>query len=132
MHFGWVMVVWSQHGLIDFYNKKGIFSCAFYPFVQANEVSGSDTAYGKPVPQALKCQHITDGPSRVHAERLTIATQDFNHFHSTTLAGSVFSFLTGLGALREGVSLPFGRDIAILALFETIQEVERQAPLRLL
>ena len=97
-NFGGVIVFWDQHGLIDFHGKKGIYSRAFYPFVQANEVAGSNTAYGGPIPRARKCQHITE-----HAGRLTGATQDFNNFYSTTLAGSVFCLITGLGALREGV-----------------------------
>ena len=38
--------------------------------------------------------------------------QGINNFCSTALAGAVFGILTSLGALREGVSLPFSAGTA--------------------
>ena len=97
-NFNGVIVFWDQYGLLCFLGKKGIYSGAFYPVVQADGVAGSNTADVGPNLRARKCQHIAE-----FSGRLAGALQDFDNFYSTALAGLVFCFLTGLGALREGV-----------------------------
>ena len=144
---------WSQPDIMDLNGKKGIYSGAFYTCELAKGVgctpgrfltnsralsrrlylgepcwrpSGSNTVYVEPLPRACICQHSTE-----HANLPTGTSQDFNNFYSSALAGAVFDILTGLGALRAGVSSPLsGRSAPCLPSSAPSLEVERQAPLR--
>ena len=118
VNFGAFIVSRDLYGLIGFLGKKGIYSGASHPVVQANGVAGTYTAHGGPIPRARKCQHIT-----VHAGMLTCATQDFGNFYSAELAGRSSASSLVWGPLGKGsctISWGFLGDLSLLGTFLTV------------
>ena len=113
---------WSQPDIMDLNGKKGIYSGAIYLCELAERVGCTPGRF------------ITN--SRALSRRLYLGEpcwrpSGVNNFYSSALAGAVFDILTGLGALRTGVSAPLtGRSSPCLPSSASSMEVERQAPLR--